>query len=69
MTKNLPPDDVSIAANQGSQSNSLSEVFSLRINVDSSEVIMVEGTPHHIVDVDGPEIGRAGIVLKRILIK
>ena len=68
MTENLPSDDVSIVSNEGSQSNSLSEVFSLRINVDSSEVIMVEGAPHDGIDVDGSEIGRSGIVLKRILI-
>jgi hypothetical protein len=57
-----------IGGDEGRQPTISPEVFSLRVDVDSSKIIMHESIADDSINVDPPEIGCARILLKRVLI-
>ena len=68
MTKDLPPNNFTLGRDECSQANLRSEVFTLGVDINSSEIIAIKGIPHDSINIDSSEIGRLKVALKRILI-
>ena len=68
MLEDFPAQNMVIGGDEGSQPNSSPEVFSLRVDVDSSKIIMCESITDDLIDVDTPELRCARILFKRVLI-
>ena len=68
MTKDLPPNNYTLGRDECSQANLRSEVFTLGIDINSSEIITVESIAHDTININGPEIGSLKVSMERVMI-